>query len=69
MTFYRYLYFRIYKFFENLKSRNAHNMALGILTLPVGLLIYKCHLLLNRYIHGKELNYEEIAVPYTMQDK
>jgi hypothetical protein len=64
MTFYRYIYFRIYRFFENLNSRNAHNMALGILTLPIGLVIYKCHLLLMRYMQGKELVYDEIAIPY-----
>jgi hypothetical protein len=39
-------------------------MALGILTLPAGLLIYKCHILLSRYLQGKELVYDEIAIPY-----
>jgi hypothetical protein len=64
MMFYRYIYFRVYGFFENLNSPNAHSMALGIMTLPIGLLIYKSHLLISKYVLKKTLAYDEIAIPY-----
>jgi len=64
MTFYRYIFFRIYRLFENLKSTNAHNIASGLLTIPLGLLVYKIHFLFSKFLLDQSLNFDEIVIPY-----
>lgn len=64
MTFYRYIFFKIYRFFERSKSRNVHNLALGIISVTIMLLVYKIHALLSEYFIRKELSFDKIAIPY-----
>lgn len=64
MTFYRYIYFSIYRFFENLKATNAHNSALGILSVPLMLTVYKVHSLVSKHLLDQRLDFNKIAIPY-----
>jgi uncharacterized membrane protein len=64
MVLYRYLYFRIYTLFEKLKSSNAHNLSLGMMSVLIVLLIYKGHAFFIKFRTGRELSYEEVERPY-----
>lgn len=64
MTFYRYIFFKVYRFFERLKSRNAHNSALGVISVPILLLVYKIHSLISEYVFNERLNFDAIVIPY-----
>lgn len=66
MIFYRYIYYRIYKLFESINAKNAHNSALGILSVPLMLLAWKVHSMLSKYLWDHRLTFSEIAIPYLL---
>jgi len=66
MRFYRWIFFKLYEFFQKLNSSNSYNSALGVLSGLLMLLVFRFHLLVNKYFIGKQLDYNEIAIPYLM---
>jgi hypothetical protein len=64
MLFYRYIFFKVYSFFEKLKSKNVYNVAIGILSVSSGHLIYKVHSFVSKQFYHHSLKYDEIAIPY-----
>lgn len=64
MNFYNYTFFRVYRFLKQLKSTNARNMAVGLVTLIISLAIFKVYTLIHEYIlHKANLSYNEVALP------
>ncbi len=64
MTFHKYLYYRIYRLFHLMKSRNAHNMTVGVITIFLFLITYKAHVLILKYIFNEAFIYKTFEIPY-----
>jgi len=64
LQFYKYVFYKLYSFFERLKSRNPYNTASGLLTIPVGILIFKIHRLILRYAYNTTIQFENIVIEY-----
>jgi hypothetical protein len=64
MKFYRYIFFKVYSLFEKLNARNAHNSAIGIVSLPIMLIVYRIHSLISERFLNQKLDYDKIAIPY-----
>ena len=63
MLFYKYIYYRIYSFFESLKSTNPYYSATGIISLLPGILVLKIVSFAMKKIYHLKMTYEEIAIP------
>jgi hypothetical protein len=66
LLFYKYLFYRIYSFFEKVKSSNAYNVASLVLMVYVLLIIGKLHFIILKFIFHRNLEYQDLAIPYAL---
>lgn len=66
LLFYRYVFYRIYSFFERVKSTNAYNTASLIMILFIGITTIKLHLTISKFFFGRKLEYSDMVTPYLL---
>jgi hypothetical protein len=66
LFFYRYVFYKIYSFFERLRSTNAYNTASMIMVVLVGVVILKLHLSISNLIFDRGLDSYNLFIPYSL---
>lgn len=66
LLFYRYVFYRIYSFFEKMKSTNPYNSASGIMVVCIGVTIFKLHLTILKFFFDQKLEYSDVVIPYLL---
>jgi hypothetical protein len=61
---YKFVFYKIYKAFQAISSRNAQNSAWGCMSAVVALFLFEFVLIVWEIIESRRLEYDEIAIPF-----
>jgi len=64
VNFYKFIFFKIFKGFENIRFTNVSNSTLGMLSALVTIWLFAVYTLFNEYALDRTITYKDLAIKF-----